>query len=53
MEKYYINPNIEEAETLPSSFYRNNETFNKVKENIFLKCWHFIGDENSLIPLFY
>jgi len=51
MEKYYINPNIEEAETLPSSFYRSKKVFKKVKKNIFLKAWHFIGDENSLIPL--
>lgn len=51
MEKYYVNPNIEEANTLPSSFYKSSETFSNVKDNIFLKCWHFIGDENSLIPL--
>ena len=51
MEKYYVNPNIEEAKTLPSSFYKSSETFSDVKDNIFLKCWHFIGDENSLIPL--
>ncbi len=51
MEKYYVNPNIEEAKTLPSSFYKSSETFSNVKDNIFLKCWHFIGDENSLIPL--
>ena len=51
MEKYYINPNIEEAKTLPSSFYKSSETFSNVKDNVFLKCWHFVGDENSLIPL--
>ena len=51
MEKYYVNPNIEEAKTLPSSFYKSSETFSNIKDNIFLKCWHFIGDENSLIPL--
>ena len=42
MEKYYVNPNIEEAKTLPSSFYKSSETFSNIKDNIFLKCWHLL-----------
>ena len=51
MDKYYINPNIEEAETLPSSFYRSKKAFKKVKNNIYLNSWQYIGDEFTLLPL--
>lgn len=46
MEKYFINPDIKEAETLPAKFYKDAETFDALKEHVFLKSWQFIGDEN-------
>ena len=48
--KFTIHPNISKAETLPASFYRDDEVFNDIKEKIFLKTWQWIGDEN-LVPL--
>ncbi len=46
---YYVDPDITVAETLPSSFYRDTEVFEKLK-SIFLNSYHFIGDIN-LVPL--
>jgi choline monooxygenase len=43
-EKYFINPDIRKAETLPAEFYRSEEVFEQAKEKIFSKCWHFVGD---------
>ncbi|MEL0454914.1 SRPBCC family protein [Flavobacteriaceae bacterium SZ-1-7] len=42
---FYIDPDISNAETLPSYFYRDKGLFDFVKEKIFQKSWHFIGDE--------
>jgi len=50
MPKYHIHPNITKAETLPSEFYKSETVFEKIKENIFTKSWHWLGDEISLIP---
>jgi choline monooxygenase len=46
--KFKINSDISKAETLPSSFYKNPELFELIKENVFLKTWHWIGDENLI-----
>jgi choline monooxygenase len=51
MDKFYINPDITMAETLPASFYKSKEVFEKLKENVFLKSWQWVGDENTLVPL--
>jgi choline monooxygenase len=51
MDKFFVSSNIEEAETLPSSFYKNEKIFKKIRDNIFLKSWHFVGDESTLLPL--
>lgn len=45
-EKFYINPDIAKAETLPASFYKEQSVFNAIKEQVFLKSWQWIGDEN-------
>ncbi len=45
-DKFHIHPDITKAETLPASFYRNQEVFDAIKEKIFLKSWQWIGDEN-------
>jgi choline monooxygenase len=43
---YYIDPDIRKAETLPAIFYKDLGTFEALKDNVFLKSWQFIGDEN-------
>ena len=47
---FKIHSDISVAETLPSSFYRDPNVFENIKQNIFLKSWQFIGD-NSQIKL--
>ena len=44
--KFYIDSDIKKAETLPASFYKDEQIFKEMKEKIFLKSWHYIGDEN-------
>jgi choline monooxygenase len=52
-EKYYIDPDIKKAETLPAKFYKDNATFEALKENVFLNSWQWIGDENLVaLPQF-
>lgn len=43
-----INSDIRIAETLPSSFYKDSELFEIIKNKIFLRAWHWIGDENLI-----
>ncbi|NQY05628.1 MAG: Rieske 2Fe-2S domain-containing protein [Flavobacteriaceae bacterium] len=51
MEKFYINPDISQAETLPASFYKSDTVFERIKEAIFEHTWQWIGDANTLVPL--
>ncbi len=51
MKKYYVHPNIAEAETLPSEFYKSEAVFEQLKEKVFAKSWHWLGDEATLVPL--
>lgn len=44
--KFNIDPDISKAETLPASFYKNESVFEAIKEQVFLKSWQWIGDEN-------
>ena len=44
----FIDPDIRKAETLPASFYKNSETFDLLKEKIFLKSWQWIGDDSLI-----
>lgn len=46
--KYIINPDIERASTLPSSFYRDPRVFEELKEQVFYKSWQWIGDDRML-----
>ena len=48
--KLNIDPDITKAETLPASFYKDQAVFDAIKEQVFLKSWQWIGDEN-LVPL--
>ena len=45
-----INPNINQAITLPGKFYKDETSFNLCKELIFSRTWQLICDE-SKIPL--
>tara|TARA_Y100001968_G_scaffold157036_1_gene143481 strand:- start:351 stop:1436 length:1086 start_codon:yes stop_codon:yes gene_type:complete len=48
MNKIFIDSDITKAETLPTSFYKNSETFELLKDKLFLKSWQWIGDENII-----
>lgn len=48
---YHIHPDISAAETLPASFYRSEQVFEVIKENIFARSWQWLGDERDLVPL--
>ncbi len=49
-QKFNIDPNIEKAETLPAAFYRDPAVFEALREKVFLRCWHWLGDV-AQIPL--
>jgi choline monooxygenase len=49
--KYQIEPDIRRAETLPAAFYRSAEIFERMKEQIFLRSWQWVGDANTLLPM--
>lgn len=46
VNKFIIDSDISKAETLPASFYKDESIFEIVKEQVFLKSWQWIGDEN-------
>ena len=39
-----IDENINIAQTLPGSFYKDKETFEQITKNVFSKSWQFIDD---------
>ena len=47
-KKYNIDSDIRKAETLPASFYKDQEVFEALKEHVFLKSWQWIGDDNQV-----
>lgn len=44
LKDFHIHPNIEEAETLPSSFYRTQAVYDQLIDKVFAKTWQFVGD---------
>jgi choline monooxygenase len=50
VDRFYIDSDIKKAETLPAAFYRSQEVFDQIKEHVFLKSWHWVGDEKTLVP---
>ena len=50
MNKFFVDPDINKADTLPSSFYKNDEQFEEVKEKVFANSWQFVG-HNSILPI--
>ncbi|GLR19855.1 aromatic ring-hydroxylating oxygenase subunit alpha [Portibacter lacus] len=51
MKRYKINPDITKAETLPASFYQSQEVLDILVNNVFDKCWHWLGSSLDLLPL--
>ncbi|NNE14804.1 MAG: aromatic ring-hydroxylating dioxygenase subunit alpha, partial [Saprospiraceae bacterium] len=55
--KFHIHPEIEKAETLPSSFYLSDPVFEALKEKVFLESWQYlcnaedIQNANEAIPI--
>ncbi len=47
-QKFSINPDIRQASTLPSSFYKDPQVFEAVREKVFYRSWQWIGDEGML-----
>lgn len=45
---FYIDPDIRQAHTLPASFYKDPAVFERIKTNIFLKSWQWLGDEQQV-----
>lgn len=50
MSRFYIDPNIKKAETLPASFYKDETIFNELKDKVFRTSWHWVGDMD-IVPL--
>ena len=48
-EKIIVDQDIKLAETLPAKFYKDKNIFELSKKKIFLRCWHWIGDNSSCI----
>ena len=44
--KFFIDPDISKAETLPASFYRDPKIFEAIKNKIFYKSWHWLGHQD-------
>lgn len=45
-----VDKDIALASTLPASFYQDARLFELLKEKVFLKSWHWVGD-TSIVPL--
>ncbi len=49
MEKRFaIEPDIRQASTLPATFYRDADLFERTKESIFARSWQLVGDTDTL-----
>ncbi|WP_217349964.1 aromatic ring-hydroxylating oxygenase subunit alpha [Muriicola soli] len=46
--KFFIDPDIARASTLPSSFYRDPKVFKALKEAVFYSSWQWVGDQFAL-----
>lgn len=44
--KFNIDPDIKKAETLPSSFYRDEAVFESLKTKVFARSWHLMGEDS-------
>ena len=46
--KINVDKDIRLAETLPAKFYKDENLFDISKKKIFLRSWHWIGDDTLL-----
>ncbi|MGB5378172.1 aromatic ring-hydroxylating oxygenase subunit alpha [Muriicola sp.] len=46
--KFNIDPDITKASTLPSSFYKDPDIFEAIKQKIFYRSWQWIGDSHKV-----
>lgn len=44
--KYFVDPDIRKASTLPASFYADANSYELGKERYFAQSWQFIGDDS-------
>lgn len=45
---FNIHQDIRQAETLPSSFYKDSQVFEEIKEKVFLNSWQFVGGDHLI-----
>jgi choline monooxygenase len=43
-----VNPRIEAASTLPATFYKDPQIFDRCREEVLAKSWQFIGDSGAV-----
>ena len=48
LSKLEIDEDIARASTLPGSFYRDPQAFERVKERVFARSWHWLGDTDGI-----
>ncbi|MER3482537.1 MAG: choline monooxygenase [Meiothermus sp.] len=48
MKPLEVAPDIAEASTLPSSFYKDPQMYERCKEAVFARSWQFVGDTDDL-----
>src|SRR4051812_36479069 len=51
MQRFFIDPDIRKAATLPSSFYTDASCFELSKEKIFARTWQFVGRNDEFESL--
>ena len=44
--KFHIDPDIRHAETLPAHFYQSDEVFEALRDRVFIRSWHWMGEES-------
>lgn len=52
MEEWQIDEKIERAYTVPATLYKDLGVFRLIKEEIFVKSWHYLADETEIKPSF-
>lgn len=45
---YFVHPDILQARTLPGAFYRDVEAFDRMREQVFARAWHWLGVRNAV-----
>lgn len=48
MKKLEVHPDIAQAATLPSSFYKDPAIYEETKEKVFARSWQWVGDTDDL-----